>query len=130
MMFLAICGSRRRASTNAALLAAIKRHAPDGIAIEIEAELGNLLPGPMWLGPEPARQAQDRSRQDLVDHVRKMAWQSRELSDRVADDHKAGQGISIAMPASASQMAMKGSLCLPALDHRFMFHNLSYAIRM
>jgi NAD(P)H-dependent FMN reductase len=42
MRFLAICGSLRAASTNRVLLQAFARHAPQGIAVHMYGEIGNL----------------------------------------------------------------------------------------
>jgi NAD(P)H-dependent FMN reductase len=42
MEFLPVCGSLRAASTNRALLEALARHAPDGIAVSACAETGAL----------------------------------------------------------------------------------------
>jgi NAD(P)H-dependent FMN reductase len=42
MRFLAICGSLRAASTNRILLEAFARHAPQGIAVHMCEEIGNL----------------------------------------------------------------------------------------
>jgi NAD(P)H-dependent FMN reductase len=42
MRFLAICGSLRAASTNRVLLEAFARHAPQGIAVHMCEEIGNL----------------------------------------------------------------------------------------